>query len=489
MSMSVYIPANNPNRTIFMNYILRNHNYTDDIVTTIMMFYPNEKYSQIDFPEGLTVLSSFNDGKAFAAFYDGVEERANFELPADPNNEKSVRYALRVAVYRCLMQVRPIKAPWGVLTGVRPAKIVWNMWDMGFSDKEICEALSRDYLVTDEKIRLAMTVAKSERGIVEKGIGKIGIYIGIPFCPTRCLYCSFTSYPLDKYRGKVDAYLDALEKELAFMAPTLAKKTVESIYIGGGTPTSLNEKQLDRLLCMVEKYIGANEEFTVEAGRPDTVTAEKLRLLKEHNVGRISINPQTLNDETLVLIGRRHTVDEFYRAFELARQMGHDHINTDIILGLPGETEEHVKRTMDGLKKLSPESITVHTLAVKRASRLKETLEQYDMTDFERMENMIHITAAETAEMGLHPYYMYRQKNMIGNFENVGYCKPNCACIYNVAIMEERQSIIAFGAGGSTKTVSPDGERIERIFNVKSVDDYITRIDEMLERKEILRDE
>ena len=472
-----------------MNYILHNHNHVDDIVTTIMMFYPNEKYNLINFPEGLTVLSALNDRKAFAAFYDGVEEKASFELDTDPENEKSVRYALRVAVYRCLMQVRPIKAPWGVLTGVRPAKIVWNMWDMGCKDKEIAETLRRDYLVTDEKIRLAMAVAKSERGIVKNGIGKIGIYIGIPFCPTRCLYCSFTSYPLDKYRDKVDMYLDALEKEMRFMAPTLAKKTVESVYIGGGTPTSINEKQLDRLLCMVEKYIGSCEELTVEAGRPDTVTVEKLRLLKQHNVSRISINPQTLNDETLVLIGRRHTVGEFYRAFELARQTGHDHINTDIILGLPGETEEHVMRTMDGLEKLSPESITVHTLAVKRASRLKETLEQYDMTDFDRMENMINITAERTAAMGLHPYYMYRQKNMIGNFENVGYCKPDCACIYNVQIMEERQSIIAFGAGGSTKTVSPDGERIERIFNVKSVDDYISRIDEMLERKEILKDE
>ena len=203
-----------------MNYILHNHNHVDDIVTTIMMFYPNEKYNLINFPEGLTVLSALNDRKAFAAFYDGVEEKASFEL----DTEKSVRYALRVAVYRCLMQVRPIKAPWGVLTGVRPAKIVWNMWDMGCKDKEIAETLRRDYLVTDEKIRLAMAVAKSERGIVENGIGKIGIYIGIPFCPTRCLYCSFTSYPLDKYRDKVDMYLDALERKCALWRRPLQKK-------------------------------------------------------------------------------------------------------------------------------------------------------------------------------------------------------------------------------------------------------------------------
>lgn len=466
-----------------MNYILRNHNYTDDIVTTIMMFYPNEKYSKIDFPEGMTVVSALHGEKALASFYDGGEITTSAETDVNTNDEKSVRYGLRVALYRCLMQVKSINAPWGVLTGVRPAKIVWNLWDEGYSDDEIRTILRNDYLVTDEKIELAVRVAKSERSIVENGHGKIGMYIGIPFCPTRCLYCSFTSYPLDRYADKVDLYLDALEKEMRFVSQTAGATPLESLYIGGGTPTSLNAAQLERLLTMVEKYLPVPEEYTVEAGRPDTIDLEKLKILKAHNVGRISINPQTLNDKTLELIGRRHTVDDFYRAFDLARSAGHDHINTDIILGLPGETEEHVINTIDGLLKLGPESITVHTLAVKRASRLKETLEQYDMTDFDRMSAMLKITAQKTAEAGMYPYYMYRQKNMIGNFENVGYCRPGCACIYNVQIMEERQSIIALGAGGSTKTVSPGGEHIERVFNVKSVDDYITRTDEMIERK------
>ena len=329
-------------------------------------------------------------------------------------------------------------------------------------------------------------VAEEERRIVEAGKGKIGLYIGIPFCPTRCLYCSFTSYPLKQYSSRVDSYIDCLIREMDFVKKYTDTKEIESIYIGGGTPTSLDEYQLDRLLSAVEERFILPSEFTVEAGRPDTLTREKLRILKEHNVTRISINPQTLNDKTLELIGREHTAAMFFNAFEMAREEGHDHINTDIILGLPGEGEEEVINTMEGLERLSPESITVHTLAVKRASRLKETIEKYAMTDALTMEKHIAISRQYTEKMGMRPYYMYRQKNMVGNFENVGYCKENCQCIYNVQIMEEKQSIIALGAGASTKTVDTRTDRIERIFNVKSVDDYITRIDEMLERKKAL---
>lgn len=468
-----------------MNYILKNHSYSDDIVVTIMMFYPNEKYIQTDTCGDLTVLSMLDGKTAIAAFYDGGEEKAHFALDTAADDEHSVRFALRTAVFKCLMQVKPIKAPWGTLTGVRPAKLVWTMWNEGLDDDEVYTRLTDCYYVTGDKARLAIKVAKSEKRIVENGRGKTGMYIGIPFCPTRCLYCSFTSYPLDRYAEKVDAYLDALETEIKFTAGLIRDKELESIYIGGGTPTSLDERQLDRLLTMVRDNFKAPVEYTVEAGRPDTINLEKLRILKAHDVNRISINPQTLNDDTLAAIGRRHTVSDFYNAFELARQAGHTHINTDIILGLPGEDESHVTRTMDGLERLSPESITVHTLAVKRASRLRETLDRYEMTTFDRMEKMLGITAKRTAEMGMQPYYMYRQKNMVGNFENVGYCKPGHECIYNVQIMEEQQSIIALGAGGSTKTVekTPHGDKIERIFNVKSVDDYITRIDEMIQRK------
>lgn len=468
-----------------MNYVLKGHNWSDDIVSTVMMFYPNDKYVQLDSSEGLTLVSELTDGKAAAAFYEDGKEVYRHIIPVDSNSEKSVRYGIRMSAYHCLMHVKPVKMAWGALTGVRPAKIVWSMWDEGMSDDEVCASLKNDYCVSEEKIALALSVAKNERRIVQNGSpDKVGLYIGIPFCPTRCLYCSFTSYPLRQYSDRVDKYLDALEREMDYVSGIIADKTIESLYIGGGTPTSLNEVQLDRLLAMVQRYFKTPLEYTVEAGRPDTITRQKLKSLKRFNVGRISINPQTLNDKTLEIIGREHNTDMFYKAFELAREEGHSHINTDIILGLPSEGEAEVKNTMEGLARLSPESITVHTLAVKRASRLKETLEKYNMTQLEDMEKMLSVAANGTKAMGMHPYYMYRQKNMVGNFENVGYCKPNCECIYNVQIMEEKQSIWALGAGGSTKLVDNKTDRIERVFNVKSVDDYINRIDEMLERKE-----
>jgi oxygen-independent coproporphyrinogen-3 oxidase len=290
---------------------------------------------------------------------------------------------------------------------------------------------------------------------------------------------------LKQYADRVDRYLDALEKEMQVSAQLIEGRELESIYIGGGTPTSLNEKQLERLMSCVEKYFDRSKlkEYTVEAGRPDTITREKLHIIKKYNADRISINPQTLNDETLRVIGREHNTEMFLNAFKMAREEGHNHINTDIILGLPGEGKEQVIRTMEGLAELSPESITVHTLAVKRASRLKETLEMYAMTEFKTMEEMLAVAAEYTKNMGLFPYYMYRQKNMVGNFENVGYCKPGCQGVYNVQIMEEKQSIFALGAGGSTKIVNPETNHIDRVFNVKSVDDYINRIDEMIERK------
>ena len=260
---------------------------------------------------------------------------------------------------------------------------------------------------------------------------------------------------------------------------------MKNIYIGGGTPTSLNEAQLERLLQKVEELFHPDEsmEYTVEAGRPDTITREKLRLLKAYGVNRISINPQTMNDKTLRAVGRKHTVEDIRRVFREAREEGHQNINMDLILGLPGEDTADVRNTMEEIMKLAPDNVTVHTLAVKRASRLREELAQHDMTTAEALEEMLDISAEYAERMGMEPYYMYRQKNMVGNFENVGYCHPGKEGIYNVQIMEEKQTILAAGAGASTKTVDPETDRIERVFNVKSIEDYIGRIEEMIERK------
>ena len=467
-------------------YILNGHDRKDDIVSMLMMFYPNEKYVLTDkTEEGLTFVSSY-DGKCCVSYlYENGELKT--EGTADLRNESDTekKRIIGLSAYIALKKHKDIYMPWGILTGVRPAKLITEMREKGMTEEAIKKELTEGYLVSESKYSLMSSVSRSEEEIVQNGKGKIGIYIGIPFCPTRCLYCSFTAYPLKQYHSRVEDYLCALEKEIKFCAKYVKGKEIESIYIGGGTPTSLNEEQLERLLEAVEGTFPINGEYTVEAGRPDTLNRQKLKILKAHNVNRISINPQTLNDSTLELIGRAHNKKMFIDAFNIAREEGHEHINTDIILGLPSEGEDEVRRTIEGLCRLSPESITVHTLAVKRASRLKETLEKYELPDVRKMDGIITMTAERLKEAGMYPYYMYRQKNMVGNFENVGYCKPGCQCLYNVEIMEEKQSILALGAGGSTKLVNNQTNEIRRIFNVKSVTDYIERIDEMLQRKEV----
>ena len=461
-----------------MDYIVSGHKYVDDVVSMLMMFYPNEKYTQVDeVGDNFTVVSVLSKNTASAHVFKNGKEITSGACIGQFDDVKEHKRVLKVAILRALKAVKNIDMPWGILTGVRPAKLVSDMWAEGKSDFEIREEMVRKFKVSPDKV--------SEQKILKDGKGKVSLYIGIPFCPTRCLYCSFTSYDMKRYNGKMDAYLDALEKEMAHCSKYYQYKKISSIYIGGGTPTSLNEQQLERLLSMVDKYYSRPQEYTVEAGRPDTITREKLRILRHHNVGRISINPQTLNQKTLDLIGRNHTVEMFIDAFKMAREEGFKDINTDIILGLPGEGEEEVTNTLKGLKELGPESITVHTLAVKRASRLKETLGDYTMTDAGLMDRLLGLAAFFTDRMGMHPYYMYRQKNMVGNFENVGYAKEGYECIYNVEIMEEQQTILALGAGGSTKLVNTENAQIERIFNVKSVDDYINRIDEMIQRKEV----
>lgn len=466
-----------------MDYCLKGHEFADDIITILQLFYPNTVYTRRDEPTQNCIISELCENTVSAALILSGEKKAERSEPA-PKNTADLKRRLKLILFETLMSFYNITLPWGALTGVRPAKLATSLRAQ-MSDEQVKSYLKEEYYVREDKINLALKVSKSEENIIKASDpDSVSLYIGIPFCPTRCLYCSFTSYPLSSYKNKVDAYLDALEKEIAFCGRNLKTTPIESIYIGGGTPTSLDPTQLNRLLEMIFTHFNPAKEFTVEAGRPDTITNEKLSVIKSFGINRISINPQTLNDKTLLLIGRAHKTEDFYRAFELAKKAGIDHINCDIILGLPTEGEAEVTATLEGLKALSPESLTVHTLAVKRASRLKETLDSYSLADFELMDRLLTLSADYAEKMGLFPYYMYRQKNMVGNFENVSYCKPHHECIYNIQIMEETQTIIAMGCGGSTKTVDKATNRIERIFNVKSVDDYISRIDEMIERKQ-----
>lgn len=412
-----------------------------------------------------------------------TEKQESFDIV----NRKEAKNRLKICIYELLSEALKKVLPWGTLTGIRPVKIPRSLYEQGISEVEIYSYMKTKYRASDNKIELSMQIAKKEIEILNKIECQNGysVYIGIPFCPTTCLYCSFTSYPFSLWEKRADEYLDALEKEIQAAAKMMSHKKPDTIYIGGGTPTSLTPKQLDRLLCMIITYFPTNQlkEFTVEAGRPDSITKEKLDVLRRYPITRISINPQTMKDETLRLIGRHHTAQQTIEAFYLARECGFDNINMDLIVGLPEETIEDIKNTMEELKKLDPDSITVHSLAVKRAARLNTEKENYQNLKISNTPEMIALTARYAKKMGHVPYYLYRQKNMAGNFENVGYAKPDKAGIYNILIMEEKQTILALGAGASTKIVSENGEKIERVENVKDVGIYIERIDEMINRK------
>ncbi len=380
------------------------------------------------------------------------------------------------------------QTPWGILNGIRPAKIASKLLLEGKSDQEVMTYFMKECGTTEEKAALVLETAKCELPIRNAmDADGISLYIGIPFCPTRCLYCSFVTCGTRQAARLIPEYLTCLEKEIAYCGKLAEEngRHIETVYIGGGTPTTLSAPQMDVLLSQVESHFDLSrcKEITVEAGRPDTVTEEKLKVLKNHKVGRISINPQTMNQKTLHTIGRAHTPEDIRTAMKAARGQGFACINMDVIAGLPGETLDHFRYTMEEVEKLSPENTTVHTMSIKRSSRLHENLEEYDLTTGDMVAQMVDFAYRHMKELGKHPYYLYRQKNQLGNLENVGYTKPGLESLYNIYIMEEFQTILSLGCGGVTKTVDRKIDRIERIFNVKEPQDYIARIDEMLERK------
>ena len=454
--------------------------FYDDAVVLIKSFYPRTEVMQYQ-----------EQAEQTRTAQDIVIEP---EVPEkDGRSKKELHEAFKCTLYTKLSAQLNKTLPWGYLTGVRPSKIAYTLLEKGADREQILEEFTKKHLVSEKKAQLALQVAQTEKGILEKMDYKNGysLYIGIPFCPTTCLYCSFTSYSLAAYQSKVQPYLEALLKEMKYVSEAMRGRRLDTVYFGGGTPTTLSAGQLDMLLTELERQfdLSACRELTVEAGRPDSITYEKLCVLKAHHVDRISINPQTMNQQTLDLIGRRHTVEQIEEAFALAGKAGLDNINMDMILGLPGENKEMVQHTLEKIKALAPESLTVHSLAIKRAAALNIWREKYLDLQMDNSDEIVSMAADYAHQMGHQPYYMYRQKNMAGNFENVGYSKPGLECIYNILIMEEKQTIIAMGAGASTKIVfqneTEGGQagRIERIENVKDVTNYIQRIDEMIERK------
>lgn len=418
----------------------------------------------------------------------GYQKQAETTACVDFADRKETKNRMKQALYRMLQKYTRQELPWGTLTGIRPTKIPMAMLEEGKTREEIHTYMKETYYASEKKTELSIDIAERELELLKKIDYENGysLYIGIPFCPSICLYCSFSSSPIGMWKDKVDDYLDALEKEIDFTAKDCKDKILNTVYIGGGTPTTLNPEQLDRLLTKVENSFDFSGllEYTVEAGRPDSITREKLLVLRKHNISRISINPQTMKQETLDYIGRHHTVAQTIESFQMARELGFDNINMDLIVGLPEEKIEDVRETMEQIKRLDPDNLTVHSLAIKRAAKLRMFRDEHaDMHIYNSWET-IDMTAKYAKEMGMEPYYLYRQKNMAGNFENVGYAKPGKAGIYNILIMEEKQSIMALGAGASTKYVFDHGKRIERVENVKDIKNYLERIDEMIERKQ-----
>lgn len=471
---------------------LDDQSFEQDIRELLMAFYPGESFAHEE-AEGeeyrLKVQSQTREDSFLLTIRD---MEGNEEITDSVNVHYPDRFETKNRIKRMLYQMAGkltgMELPWGTLTGIRPTKIAMTKLLEGHSKEEVKSHMKETYLASDAKTDLSIEIASREISLLSEIDYENGysLYVGIPFCPTTCLYCSFTSFPIKQWEKRMELYLEALFREMDYTAEKMKGRVLDTVYIGGGTPTSLSAQHLDILIKRLYDTFDFStvKEFTVEAGRPDSITEDKLRVLKAHGVTRISINPQTMKQETLSIIGRRHTVDMAKEQFHLARNLGFDNINMDLIIGLPEEDMEDVRNTMEEIKALSPDSITVHSLAIKRAARLNMFKEKYGDYKMVNTQEMIDLTAEYARKMGQEPYYLYRQKNMAGNFENVGYSQPGKACIYNILIMEEKQTIIALGAGTTTKVVFPSENRLERVENVKDVEQYITRIDEMLERKE-----
>lgn len=467
-------------------------NYEYDIHSLVKAFYPEyqvkvagrQKIEENSWKPFLRILFAKDSIRIGKNVGEGYEEETT-PLPEG----KEYKNAFKRFFYEYLSKLTGKTLPWGNLTGIRPTKIAMELLEKGRTKEEVISFMEDTHFVSEEKATLSYEIAELEKKILstihyENGYS---LYVGIPFCPTTCLYCSFTSYPVRAWEKRMDEYLDCVCKEIDYVAKAFQGKVLDTIYVGGGTPSSISAQHLDRLLSKLEEHFDVTKlkEFTVEAGRADSITREKLEVIYKHHVSRISINPQTMKDETLKLIGRHHTVAQVKEAYAMAREIGFDNINMDLILGLPGEDEEDVANTIREIKALNPDNLTIHSLAIKRASRLSQWIEENGISTLKNTDATMEIASRGAREMGMKPYYLYRQKNMSGNFENTGYAKEGKNGIYNILIMEEKQDIVACGAGTITKRVFPDG-RIERCDNVKDVALYISNIEEMIDRKKKL---
>ncbi len=409
----------------------------------------------------------------------GQEREALFSAPADTH---SLEQSFCTRIYDVVTEISGKPLPWGMLTGVRPVKLIRQMLEEGKTREEVRERFLGYYRVSEERTRLAFETWDRQSDLfLGRDSREVSLYLSIPFCPSRCSYCSFVSHSIEKTAKLVPEYVECLIREMKETARLLKESGLKiiTVYMGGGTPTTLTALQMDAVLSTLraEFDLSACREITVEAGRPDTITREKFRVMAKNGVTRVSINPQTLNDEVLKEIGRRHSVEEFFEAYQLAREFPFE-VNVDLIAGLPKDDYASFCRSLDGIIALKPEDITVHTLTIKHASALREE-EPRERTAF----HMVEYSQKALALSGYSPYYLYRQKGTVDSLENVGYSLEGSRCLYNVYIMDDSHTIISMGAGGVTKLVPAHNGKIERYFNYKYPYEYISRFDSVLERK------
>lgn len=470
-----------------MNLYVKNNNFHFELENLTRLFFPDEKinvYREEQKTVTPYILAELADRVTVKAEINGFVSELSAPLGSDDNSNELITVQL---LYKILCRYSGINQPWGLLTGVRPVKLFRKVCEESGVDKAKQTFLD-EFFVSREKLNLAFDTEQHEKRILELSKPEsFSLYVGIPFCHSRCSYCSFVMASIERAKKLIEPYVNLLCEEIkatAEIANRLGLR-LETVYFGGGTPTTLNAEQLNRVLKTVNTSFNMTtcREFTVEAGRPDTIDKERLFALKENNVDRISINPQTTNNSVLQAIGRKHSVEQFFSAFELARKCGFNNINTDLIAGLPTDTVESFKSSLDSMLSLSAECITVHTLCMKRASTLTKEGVSLNRDDAETARKMLQYAQDSLISNEYIPYYLYRQSRMVGNLENVGWSKPGFESLYNVYVMDETHTILACGSGGVTKLKNQADDYLERIFNFKYPYEYIDRFDEIIARK------
>lgn len=451
-------------------------------------FYINKVTNDYHYNE---IIKEFLSEDEFETIILNMDDTSNLALKSisyliDATGD-SDRDKIKRQLYRLLSELTGIYPEWGTLTGVRPLKLAMDYFDKTASLGVVKDIMMKEYLLSDGKASLLNEILEYQTNSISKpDPSKYSIYIGIPFCPTRCSYCSFASNVAPE--SEIALYLDNLITEIKYTGQLFRDNntTVESIYIGGGTPTTLNAEQLERLISVTLEAFNVDSsliEFTVEAGRPDTITTEKLVAIRDLGIDRISINPQSMKQETLDIIGRSHTPDDIAHAFDIAREVGFKIINSDLIAGLQGESIDDFVNTLERVIELGANNVTVHTLSIKRGSRMKNEDPEYYRRNTQLVSDMLDTAHSILGQKGFIPYYIYRQKHQIGSLENVGYCKKDLHSVYNIRIMEDKQTIVALGAGAIGKVYFPEEDRLERVANVSNYKIYNERFEDILERK------